>query len=222
MIIPKTKKGIRCGPGEKLDPNIIKELARINKSKKNFPDYLKAIENLFELDPITSFNEVDKGYIAGFLEGEGSINVSAKKLSNASFGLLIDPEFSVTQVVNGFSNLHAILTLFRTGRIRHKSGSNATMVLIIDNRTSLIEKVIPFMKENTSEFASQSKKERLKTFDEIVSLLDNKGTLNFEVFKEQILPRWDALRVQRGQSNESFIDLKAAQLYISQIRKNLK
>ena len=55
---------------------------------------------------------------------------SAKKLKTAKFGVIVDPEFSVTQHINGICHLYAALSIFKTGRIRHKGGSNATFVFV--------------------------------------------------------------------------------------------
>ena len=87
--------------------------------------------------------EYDKHFFAGFIEGEGSFSVSAKKSPSAKFGVYLDPEFSITQHVNGSSHLFRCLCLFRTGVIRHKNKSNATLVYRIYNRETLKQKVIP-------------------------------------------------------------------------------
>ena len=85
-----------------------------------------------------------KTFLGGFIAGEGGINVSAKKSPNSRFGIIIDPEFSITQHLDGFFFLFGALVLFETGSIHFKKGSSATLVFRIDNRRSLQERVIPF------------------------------------------------------------------------------
>lgn len=101
------------------------------------------------------------------MEGEGSTNVSAKKLETAAFGVLVDPEFSITQHVDGIVHLHRALLTFNTGRISYKSGSDATMVFRIDNRQNLVEKVIPFYHDYVYEFSCNDKIERFENFKKL-------------------------------------------------------
>lgn len=212
---------IRCAPGEKLHPEILKSLKKINAADYNgYPDYLKAIEKFFHLKPINSFSEEDRSFIAGFIEGEGSINLSAKKLATAKYGLIIDPEFSVTQVVNGIETLHAVMSCLKAGKLRHKSGANATLVVTIDNKQSISAKVIPFLKKHSPPFSSPIKKERLRNFEETLSLLENKGASDFDTLHDKILPLWDKMRMQKGQINETFPDLESAQKYLSDFKNN--
>jgi hypothetical protein len=68
------------------------------------------------------------------------------------------------QHINGICHLYAALSIFKTGRIRHKGGSNATFVFVIDNRVSLEDKVIPFFESYVVPYASFEKVERMQTF----------------------------------------------------------
>lgn len=142
------------------------------------------------------------------------MNIGAKVNNTSKTGLYLDPEFSVTQHVNGISNLLLCLALFRTGRIRHKSGSNATMVFTIDNRKSLSEKVVPFYEDYTSKFKVATKERRLIIFKEALRLFDEKAHLDVDRMVNEVLPLWDVLRMQEGQKNQSFASLEAAQKYV--------
>jgi hypothetical protein len=83
-------------------------------------------------------------FLAGLIEGEGSVNASTKKTKNAKFGFCIDPEFSLTQQMDNVEVLYLALCIFHTGRIHYKAGSRSTLVFTIQNTLSLKEKVIPF------------------------------------------------------------------------------
>lgn len=207
--------------GEGLPQQIIEQLKKANDDNKgDFRQYLLDVERIFGLDPIPSITTEQKHFIAGFLEGEGSINVSAKNLKSAKFGIMVDPEFSVTQHVNGISQLHKALNIFKTGRVRLKSGSNATMVLTIDNRQSLLEKVIPFYETYVKPNSSPFKNERLSKFKEILVLMNEKKHQDQTSFRDSILLLWDGMRMQKGQSNEAFASLQDAQDYVDKFVLN--
>lgn len=213
-------KSLCCAPGEKINPTVLSALQTANEAAKKtgFAKYLEDVAKIFNLDPPTPLTIPEKFYFGGYIEGEGSINVSAKKLKTAKFGLIVDPEFSITQHVNGIANLYAALAHFKTGRIRHKTSSNATFVFIIDNRIALKEKIVPFMREFTVMTASQAKKERLDKFARILDLLEDGKHQDVESLKNQILPIWDDMRMQKGQSNQVFKDLQEAQDYVAQFK----
>jgi hypothetical protein len=126
------KKAFRLKPSEALSEETLSKLKQVNvnySKSANFSTYMQELGNLFGV-PDIQVTEDQKKFLGGFMEGEASINVSVKKLSTAQFGVLLDPEFSITQHVNGFSTLYLALSIFRTGRIRHKQGSKATLVLV--------------------------------------------------------------------------------------------
>lgn len=216
MTTGKKISQIYCAPGEQIPKEVLDALKQANQNNKgDFSKYLKDIERIFNLSPRLQLTTENKFFFGGFIEGEGSLNVSIKKLKTAKFGILVDPEFSITQHVNGVCNLYAALVQFKTGRIRHKSGSNATFVFVIDNRTSLEEKVIPFLHEFVTPFSSPTKKSRILLFEKLLHIFKTNGHKDLSRLQNEILPLWDKMRMQKDQSNETFVDLKAAQDYIS-------
>jgi hypothetical protein len=220
----KDKNSYYCAPGEEISKEVLEELQKINDTYskgKDFPKYMQAIANLFKLEPVKITNE-NKLFFGGFLEGEGSLNLSAKKLKNAKFGLIIDPEFSVTQHVNGVNHLFVALSIFQTGRIRFKTGSNATLVFIIDNRVAIEEKVIPFYESYLNPFSSPTKLKRLQIFKELIHIFKEGGHKDLTLFLNKILPLWDNLRMQKGQKNETFSSLEEAQAFVRNHIKDQK
>jgi len=208
---PVAEGNITNVPGEILQH--VKKINETYSKSKDFPKYMRDLAELFELEKPISTTE-SKLFFGGFVEGEASLNVSAKRLETAKFGLLVDPEFSVTQHINGISHLYAALSIFQTGRIRYKAGSNATFVFIIDNRVSLEEKVIPFYENYVVPYASPIKVERMQTFKELLLIFKEKEHLDLGYFLNKVLPLWDSLRMQKGQSNETFECLEKAQDYV--------
>lgn len=208
------KKAYVLKPGEKIPSDLLDQLKKANKDCKGyFPKYIRTIEDIFELEPLPPITVEHKFFLGGFIEGEASISVSAKKLKNAKFGLMIDPEFNITQHINGVCHLHAVLHLFKAGRMSFKSGSNATMVLTIDNRRTLQEKVVPYWEKYVNPLSSPTKRERMANFIRINKLLENKVHHNRESMINELLPLWDEMRMQK-QKNETFGSLEEAQEYV--------
>ena len=182
--------------------------------KKSFLHYKQEILQIFGLKSLTQKSTACQFYLGGFLEGEGSLNVGAKKNQTSKFKVYLDPEFNVTQHINGISNLYLAMYVFQTGRIRFKSGSLATFVYTIDNRRSLEDKVIPFYEEYVNPYGSEVKKKRLLIFKQLLNLFKTKAHLNLDQMIHKVLPLWDQLRMQKGQKNESFKSLLEAQNYV--------
>ena len=207
---------INLGPKETLSFTCIEDLKKANltkkQKKKNFSWYKTTIQKIFNI-PCAKKNIKSvkyKSFYAGFVAHEGSINVSAKKSKDAIFGIFIDPEFSVTGHVNGFSFLFAALSLFDTGSIHIESGSNKDLVYRIDNRKSLMEKVVPFWETYILPHQSFEERKRMILFKRLLIFLEEKKHKDLDFFLNQILPLWDKLRKQKGQKNESFPDLQSA------------
>lgn len=221
----KNENTIYLKSNEKVSELILNKLKKINNDyskTKSFSKYKLAIQEIFKLNTFIKINIEAKYYLAGFLEGEGSINVGIKKNNSTRFKLYLDPEFNITQHINGISNLFLAMIIFNTGRIRYKSGSNATFVYTIDNRKSLEEKIIPFYENYVNKYGSQVKKNRLILFKQLLNLFNKKAHLNFEQMVFEVLPLWDKLRIQVGQFNESFKNLEQAQEYVKKANINKK
>ena len=217
LEIPPVQSGIFLKPGEKIPQDILEELRKINKKyseTKNFPEYERSVRQLFKLKPM-QIKEKTVQFLAGFCEGEASMSVGAKKNSTSNFKVYVDPEFNITQHVNGISNLSLALVYFKTGRIRHKISSNATFVFTIDNRQNLKEKVLPFYEKYVHSYGSPVKVRRTEMFKKLLSLFDEKAHLNYDRMINEVLPLWDAMRVQVGPSNETFQSLREAQDYVT-------
>ena len=212
----------RIGPysllaGVELPKEFKTELQNANSEyskTRDFQKYVERLRNLLNLPSYLDMTESDKHFFGGFIEGEGSFSVSAKKTASARFGVYLDPEFSLTQHVNGSSHLFRCLCLFRTGTIRYKNKSNATLVFRIENRESLKEKVIPYIRDYVNPNACVAKKERFACWCELLDLFEQGAHCDFNTFLYKVGPLWDAFRMQKGQTNESFKSLEDFQQYV--------
>ena len=205
-----------------MPTEINQEIKLINAAReKDFPEYIKNLKKLFGYKEQLSLTDQYKSFLAGFILGEASINVSARKSKGRrSFrsgretsSLRLDLEFSVTQHANKASILIDLCVLFDAGHIRHKKGSNATLVFTISNRKIIGERVIPFYESYLFPYMTNADKQRFSLFSKLYFYFQNKLNLNRKTFSEEMLPLWDALCQQKGQKNESFPNLEAAQLY---------
>ena len=83
-------------------------------------------------------------FLAGLIEGEGSLCVSIKNHKPSRFGYLVDPEFFIYQHKNRRGLLELACDVFETGRITPKVGNEDVLVYSIVSRRLLIERVLPF------------------------------------------------------------------------------
>lgn len=116
-------------------------------------------------------------FLAGFIDGEGSVCVSIKRHKNGKFGFLLDPEFFIYQHKERKSILEFAKLYFGTGRIYPKPGNEDVLVFTIDSRKSLLEKVIPFIDKY---MIYSTKKEDYIKFKQIVISLEKKKHWNKE------------------------------------------
>lgn len=205
------------GPGMKFPENVLNSLKRANeqyRKTRDFQKYTKTLQKILGLPDFVPLTEQEKYYFGGFIEGEGSLSVSAKKSKNSKFGAYFDPEFSITQHVNGSIHLFRCLCYFRTGLIRHKGSSNATLVYTIENRESLKGKVMPFFKNYVCPTACVPKQIRFERWCTIIDLFDQGAHQNMQRFLYEMAPIWDGLRMQKEQSNESFASLEDFQQHV--------
>lgn len=204
-------------PGERLPVEVQNALRSANatyKKTRNFQNYVQTLQRILRLPNVGPFTNEDKLFFAGFLEGEGSLSVSAKKSPSSQFGVYLDPEFNVTQHISGSIHLFRCLCHFRTGNIRYKSGSNATLIYRIDNRATLQQLIVPFYQQYVCPFSSVTKKRRFEQFCTLLDLFDQNAHADLNRFLYELGPIWDDLRMQKGQKNETFASLEDFQRYV--------
>ena len=118
-------------------------------------------------------------YIAGFVDGEGSFSASVKRQEGTRFGWVIDPVFHITQNQSQRELLEAISKELHVGRVIEKHGQPGTILLIVDNRKQLSERLIPFFKK----YRLVVKGKSFETFSEIVERLEKKEHTEINGFK---------------------------------------
>jgi LAGLIDADG endonuclease len=94
-----------------------------------------------------SFTEPHKWFLAGFVEGEGSVCVSVKQHPTARFGFYVHPEFFLYQFRGYPQMLELARAMFGSGSIFPKPGNERVLVYAIASRKAIASKVIPFLRE---------------------------------------------------------------------------
>jgi hypothetical protein len=97
----------------------------------------------------TLLNDNARYWVAGFIEGEGSFNVSFKLRSDSKLGFYPSPSFSVTQHSNGLSALELCKQALNNvgSAITGKSGNPSVMLYQVTNLSDLLTVVIPFLQQ---------------------------------------------------------------------------
>nr|YP_009519389.1 hypothetical protein [Pseudocodium devriesii]AYC65390.1 hypothetical protein [Pseudocodium devriesii] len=142
----------------------------MEKKHIKFRTRYQHILNKFQTVPPPITNNY-KYFLAGFIEGEGSICVSVKQ-TNGIFKM--DPEFNICQHESGILHLVALMHLFKTGNIELKSGSRSTYVYKMTNRQSLKEKFVPYYKKYVWPSACEMKRGIFQRLCEILDLFEQK------------------------------------------------
>ena len=78
--------------------NLQSNIETLSEGNPDHPTYRKRVRKFFNLNPIT-ISEKKCYYLAGFIEGEGSISISAKKNQKSRF---LTPAFFVMYRDNSF------------------------------------------------------------------------------------------------------------------------
>jgi hypothetical protein len=101
-----------------------------------------------------SSQEQRRWWLAGFVEGEGSVCVSLKRHPGAAFGCFVQPEFFLYQHRNRRRLLEMAAEEFGSGTIFPKPGNESVLVLKITDRRVLRDSVVPFL-QNYMRFSAR-------------------------------------------------------------------
>lgn len=105
-------------------------------------------------------------FLAGFVEGEGSMSVSVSIHKNFKYGVNIQPVFNVTQHKNGLSILNSFKELFDDGSVVQKSGSPDIYVYTLKGYKKIIKSVLPFLESYVIPFSCKT--EEYSIFKQVV------------------------------------------------------
>lgn len=130
---------------------------------------------------------LEKGwYLAGFVDGEGSFNISFAKKNDYRSGWQVTPSFNVSQ--KDETILFLLKKYLGCGRIKRRK--DGLWIFVVENPHSLKERVIPFFKKYR--FFSSKAKTNFSIFCQIVDLINKdkhlteKGLEKIARFRERI------------------------------------
>jgi len=127
-----------------------------------------------------------KYWLGGFIEGEGSFTVSISKNNKVTYGLVLQPEFNVTQIVGGLEILYAFKVIFGDkGNLLKKSGSENVWVYSLKGTQNLIDFVLPFFETYVVPYSSKYKSDVFVRFVEILTIL--KANKNKTMTKDDLI-----------------------------------
>ena len=89
--------------------------------------------------------ERKRWFLAGVIEGEGSVSVSVRRHPTAAFGYYVQPMFFIYQHRVRRALLEMAMDYFEHGRIRPKPGNPDVLVFSIQSRPVLRERVVPLL-----------------------------------------------------------------------------
>jgi LAGLIDADG DNA endonuclease family protein len=98
-------------------------------------------------------SEAANWFLAGFIEGEGSLTVSVKRHPACRSGFYVDPDFFLYQHESGRRILELARAIFESGRISPKPGNTSVLVYEVSSRSVIREKVIPFFERYVVPFS---------------------------------------------------------------------
>ena len=84
------------------------------------------------------------GYIAAYVDGEGSFSISVQRNRTCRVGLQLVPEFHVSQNGDRAQVLELIRERLRCGYIKPNSKRDRALVYVVRSRSALLERVVPF------------------------------------------------------------------------------
>jgi hypothetical protein len=116
--------------------------------------------------------ESAKWFLAGFIEGEGSLSVSIKKHPTCRFGFIAGPEFFLYQHESGRSLLELAQTVFASGAIFPKPGNPKVLVYRVSSRRVLLETVVRFFERYVIPFSC--KRAMFEGFRDVVEMMERK------------------------------------------------
>ncbi len=105
------------------------------------------------------------GYIAGYVDGEGSFSVTVNRNPTSRFKCQLVPEFHVSQNGDRREVLDLIRKRMNCGYIKRNGRKDRVMVFVVRRRQDLLTKVIPFFERIT---LISSKQLEFETFAKVV------------------------------------------------------
>lgn len=138
----------------------------------------------------------EKGwYLAGFIDGEGSFNISLVKRPDYRLGWKVTPIFNVSQ--KDITILFLLKKYLGCGRIQKRR--DGLFMFVVENLSAITERVIPFLKK--FRLLSSKAKTNFSIFCQIIVLIEINRHLTREGF-DRICRLRERLNEGRGRKRK--------------------
>ena len=124
------------------------------------------------------------GYIAGYVDGEGSFSVTVNRNPTSKFKLQLVPEFHVSQNGDRREVLDLIKRRLSCGYIKRNGRKDQVMVFVVRRRQDLLTKVIPFFERTPLISSKQGEFETFARVVKAMALGEHLGELGFSQLLE--------------------------------------
>ena len=124
------------------------------------------------------------GYIAGYVDGEGSFSITINRNPTSRLKLQLVPELHVSQNGDRREVLDLIQKRLDCGYIKRNGRKDQVMVFVVRKRYDLLTKVVPFFERNP---LISSKRKEFESFAQVVRAMaagEHLGELGFSQILE--------------------------------------
>jgi hypothetical protein len=154
-----------------------------------------------------------RGWVIGFIDGEGSFLINVFKSPRAKMGWQIFPEFTVAQTAKGLELLSYLKKFFGCGHIyshnarnRKKEKWDPLYKYCVRSRKELTEKIIPFFLKFPPK--SKVKREDFKRFVKVIEMMKKGDHLTWEGMRKIV-------RITKGMTHRKDFTHSSAGKFLS-------
>src|SRR5215218_10303018 len=157
----------------------------------SIPRYHRDVRsNVYDGDNVTGADNQQErldGYIAGYVDGEGSFSVSVQRNESCRVGFQLVPEFHVSQNGERAQVLEVIRSRLGCGYIKANSKRDRALVFVVRNRKDLLERVIPFFERCPLLSTKRAEFERFARVVRSMALGNHRTQAGFEALLQEAL-----------------------------------
>jgi LAGLIDADG DNA endonuclease family protein len=124
------------------------------------------------------------GYIAGYVDGEGTFSITLSRAPTSLIGWQLIPEFHVSQNGDRSEVLRLIQARLGCGYIKPNGRKDRALVLVIRRRADLMDRVVPFFERVP---LLSAKQREFECFARIVRAMDAGRHLAVDGFRELLI-----------------------------------
>ena len=162
------------------------------------------------------------GYIARYVDGEGSFSVSVQRNVSCRVGFQLVPEFHVSQNGDRAQVLEVIRQRLGCGYIKSNSKRDRALVLVVRNREDLLSRVIPFFERCPLLSTKHAEFERFAKVVRGMALGQHRTRAGFEELLQEALSMNGSGRYRKVRWKELVALQNPQRLYAGQGRKARK